>query len=330
MTQFLALAADNLASPPILFFVLGLAAGGLRSGLRIPDPISHALALYLMLAIGFKGGAAIADNGLDGSLAAALVLGAGLSFAMPFAGFALLRATTPLDRATAAATAAHYGSVSVVTFIAAAGFLDLHGIAYEAYLIAVVAAMETPAIVSGLLLARGGTGAGRGPGAGPTGGQVVREVLLNGSVVLLLGAFAIGWATGPDGLAMVAPFVVDPFYGLLCLFLLDMGLVAAAQLRGDDRPGPAALAFAVYMPLIGAGLGLAASFAAGLSPGGTVLLTVLAASASYIAVPAAVRVALPEARAGTAVTLSLAVTFPFNILLGIPLYAAIAAWAHGG
>jgi len=309
------LALANFVSPMILFFLLGVGAALARSDLQIPEQIGKGLALYLLLSIGLKGGAAMASGTIG-----AIVSGLLLSFLIPFVGFALLRATTGLDLVTAAAVAAHYGSISAVTFVTAVGFLNLQGIPYETYMVAVMALMETPAIVSGLLLARraGGPDAAQDRSESTTG-ELVREILLNGSVVMLVGAFAIGWITGESGLETVKPFVIDPFLGVLCLFLLDMGLVAARQLRGATALGPKVILFALYMPLLGACLGLAAGWLIGLSLGGTLLLTVLTASASYIAVPAAMRIALPAANAAVYLTLSLAVTFPFNVLIGILL-----------
>jgi hypothetical protein len=306
----------DLLPPPVLFFALGFAAAALRSDLAVPDALAKALSLYLMMAIGLKGGIAVAQPGAAAAMLPALVLGVALSALMPVPAYAMLRAGTRLDRATAAAVSAHYGSVSVVTFAAAAGQLSAAGVAYEGFMPAVLAAMETPAILTALLLARRGgeqtTGGGR---------ELAREVLLNGSVVLLLGAFLIGWLGAGAAERQLSPFITGLFPGALCLFLLEMGLTAARRLRDRGRGlDPRLVGFAVLMPLIGGALGLGAGLLAGLSPGGVGLMAVLGASASYIAVPAAMRMALPAADAGIYVTLSLAVTFPFNILLGIPLW----------
>jgi hypothetical protein len=310
------MSAADLLPPPVLFFALGFAAAALRSDLAVPEALAKALSLYLMMAIGLKGGIAVAQPGAAAAMLPAVGLGIALSALMPIPAYALLRAGTRLDRATAAAVSAHYGSVSVVTFVAAAGQLSAAGIPYEGFLPAVLAAMETPAILTALLLARRG-------GEQTAGGsrELAREVLLNGSVVLLLGAFAIGWIGGPAAERQLATFVTGIFPGALCLFLLEMGLTAARRLRERGGGLDAALvAFAIAMPLLGGALGLGAGLLAGLSPGGVGLMAVLGASASYIAVPAAMRMALPAADAGIYVTLSLAVTFPFNILLGIPLW----------
>lgn len=325
MDGILALAGANLASPVILSFVLGLAAALARSDLSFPEAIAKGLSLYLLFAIGFKGGVSVAAHGVDARLLAALLAGVVLSLLLPFIAFALLRALTRVSVVDAAAVAGHYGSISIVTFVAATSLLAGSGIAAEGYMVAVAAAMEAPAILSALWLA-----ARRGEKAGRVGAELWREILLNGSIVLLLGAFAIGWATGEEGLAEIASFIVDPFKGVLCLFLLDMGLVAGRGLRGSrDVLSPGAAAFGVLMPLAGAALGLATGVALGLSMGGLVLLMVLGASASYIAVPAAMRVALPEANPALSLTLALGVTFPFNLTLGIPLYMMLAGAVTG-
>jgi len=314
---------STLLPPPVLFFALGFAAGALRSDLAVPEAMAKGLSLYLMLAIGLKGGAAIAAPGGAAALLPALAVGIGLSLLMPWPAFAALRATTGLDRETAAAVAGHYGSVSVVTFAAAAGVLAARGVSYEGFMPAVLAAMETPAIITALVLARGAQGGSIG---GVFTRKLAREVFLNGSVVLLLGSFFIGWFAGPAGKAQLAPFTEGLWQGALCFFLLEMGLMAARQLRASGRGlGPALIGFGLLMPLFGAACGWTGGHLAGLSPGGVALMTVLAASSSYIAVPAAMRLALPRADAGIYVTLSVAITFPFNILLGIPLYM----WAAG-
>ncbi|WP_328837793.1 sodium-dependent bicarbonate transport family permease [Methylobrevis albus] len=331
------LAQQNLSSPMVLFFALGLFAALVRSDLSVPEAVAKTLALYLMLSIGFKGGVEVSKTGLSlgmlGTIGAAIVL----SFVIPLIGVALLRATTRLSLVDAAAVGAHYGSISIVTFVAATEMLRQLGVDFEGYLIAVAAVMETPAIVSALLIARrgrrpeagDGNGDGNGNGNGDTG-HLLREIAFNGSIVMLVGSFLIGWITGERGLGMIAPFIVDPFRGVLCLFLLDMGLVAGRGLRQGARVlTPGVIAFGVYFPLVSALL--AALFALGLdlSLGGTALLISLSASASYIAVPAAMRLALPEANPALYLTLSLGVTFPFNLTIGLPLYLALAEVVAG-
>jgi len=231
-----------------------------------------------------------------------------------------------MSRIDAAATAGHYGSISIVTFVAATQALELAGVKTSGYMVAMAALMEVPAIMSALLLARRGMKKS-GEVAGSEKGELFREVFLNASVVVLVGALAIGWISGEQGMAKISPFFVTPFQGVLCLFLLDMGLNAGRGLRQGWRQLDAgALSFGILMPLIGAGLAASLSWAMGLSTGDTALLITLAASASYIAVPAAMRLALPKAQPSIYLTLSLGVTFPFNLTLGIPLYILIAQW----
>jgi uncharacterized protein len=322
------LAAANLLSPMVLFFVLGVIAALLRSDLTIPEAVAKGISLYLMLSIGFKGGAGVATHGLDALLVSALIAGVILSAAIPIIAFALLTSTTSLPRVDAAAIAAHYGSISIVTFLAASQALESANIPFEGFMVAVAAAMETPAIIVALWLAKRGA-TSTGTKGGGLDRETLREVTLNGSIVVLLGAFAIGWITGPPGLKAIAPFIIDPFKGVLCLFLLDMGVIAGSGLReGRKSLTLPVILFGLYMPLIGAALGLAAAMMIGLSLGGTALMITLAASASYIAVPAALRLALPEARPSVYLPLSLGVTFPFNLTLGIPIYITLAALVH--
>ncbi|MEJ6393205.1 sodium-dependent bicarbonate transport family permease [Gymnodinialimonas sp. 2305UL16-5] len=326
MEGMLALAADNLLSPIILFFALGVAAAFARSDLSIPEAVAKGMSIYLLFAIGFKGGASVADHGIDATLVLSLFAGLILSFAIPILAFALLRVMTGLSVTDAAAVAGHYGSISIVTFVAATSVATASGLTTEGYMVAVAAVMEAPAILSALwLIARFDKGAAQ------MDGTLIREILLNGSIVLLVGSFLIGCITGAEGLDLIAPFIVTPFQGVLCLFLLDMGLVAGRGLRearGVLKPG--LFLFGVLMPVIGSSLGLVAGLLLGLSTGGVMLFMTLSASASYIAVPAAMRVALPEANPSIYLTLSLGVTFPFNLTLGIPLYLAVATALTGG
>lgn len=324
--MILSLAAQNLLSPIILCFALGVAAALAKSDLNFPEAVAKGMSLYLLFAIGFKGGASIAAHGVDARLLASLLAGVILSALLPLIAFALLRSMTKLSVLDAAAVAAHYGSISIVTFVAASSVLDAQGIGYEGYMVAVAAAMEAPAIVSALWLISRKSGDARS-----MDGALMREILLNGSIVLLVGAFVIGWITGKDGLAQIAPFITDPFQGVLCLFLLDMGLVAGRGLaRAKGAVSGRAILFGLLMPLIGASIGLASALLLGLSVGGAALMMALSASASYIAVPAAMRVALPEANPAIYLTLSLGVTFPFNLTVGIPLYIATASAVIGG
>jgi uncharacterized protein len=325
MTDIFSLAVSNLVTPIILSFALGLVAAFARSDLTIPEAVAKGMSIYLLFAIGFKGGAGVAAHGLDRVLVLSLLAGLVLSFILPFIAFALLRMMSRLSVIDAAAVAAHYGSISIVTFVAASSLLESSGIAAEGYMVAVAAVMEAPAILSALwLVARNGSGR-------KFDAELGREIMLNGSIVLLVGAFLIGVATGAKGMAQISPFIVAPFQGVLCLFLLDMGLVAGRGLRGARGVlGLSTVLFGLFMPLISASVGLALGLLIGLSPGGIVLMMVLSASASYIAVPAAMRVALPEANPTIYLTLSLGVTFPFNLTIGIPLYLAVVQAITGG
>jgi hypothetical protein len=312
--------ANNLMVPTILFFVLGLLAAAVRSDLSIPEGAAKFMSLYLLLAIGFKGGHSLAGHGLQFDLFLAIGAGLILSFLIPFIAFMLLRTMTRLDSLNAAAVAGHYGSISIVTFVAASGLLELTDIASDGYMVAVAAAMEVPAILSALWIAQR-----FGRLAGDTGSVPMRELFANGSIVLLTGAFFIGATTQDKGMEMIAPFVVTPFTGILCLFLLDMGLSAGRSLlRNRHMLNAGLFAFGLLMPMVGATLAWGLGTVIGLQTGSLFLLMVLAASASYIAVPAAMKIALPKAEAGVSLTLSLGVTFPFNITLGLPLYLWLA------
>lgn len=324
MADIFALASQNLLSPVVLFFVLGLAAALAKSDLAIPEQVAKTIALYLMFAIGFKGGAGMASHGMDARLIGALVSGLVLSAFIPLVAFAYLKTISKLPRVDVAAVAAHYGSISIVTFVAATEALKTLEMSSEGYMVAVAAAMEAPAILVGLYLAKSAASKG-------SGSEVpMREILLNGSIVMLIGAFIIGWITGAEGLQKVESFIVSPFQGVLCLFLLDMGIIAGRGLRqGGKLLTPPVVIFAMTMPILGALIAAPFGWIVGLSAGGIALLCTLAASASYIAVPAAMRVALPEARPSVYLTLSLGVTFPFNLTIGIPLYNLMGTWIAG-
>jgi len=317
----LSLGLQNLLSPMVLFFILGLLAAWAKSDLAIPESIAKFLAIYLLLSIGFRGGAEVSHHGLTVPLVVTIAAGVMLSFGTPFIAYAILRSTTKLEATDAASIAGHYGSISAVTFVAVTGILSQLSIPYDGYFVAVAAAMETPAIFAALLIAnRTRNGNAEGGGA-----EFFREVAFNGSIFVLLGSFAIGAITGQRGLTLLKPFILDPFAGFLCLFLLDMGMVAGRGLKqGWRHLSVAVTSFAVTMPLIGAGIAAALAVLMGLSVGSTAIFITLAASASYIAVPAAMRLALPAANPALALTLSLGVTFPFNLLIGIPLYIAVA------
>lgn len=319
MDGALTLLANNLLVPTILFFALGLVAAVMRSDLSIPEGAAKVMSIYLLFAIGFKGGVSISESGASAKLFASLAAGAVLSFVMPFMAYAFLRAITRLSRLDAAAVAGHYGSISIVTFVTASNLLETSGISSEGYLVAVAAVMEVPAILSALWLA-----ARSRPGT-KLDAELMRDILANGSIVLLVGAFVIGAVTGKPGLEQIDQFIVVPFTGVLCLFLLDMGLNAGRSLLEHRREISGGLvAFGCVMPVAGSLLGFALAALIGLSQGGTFLFMTLAASASYIAVPAAMRIALPEAKSGVYLSASLGITFPFNLTVGLPLYAWIS------
>lgn len=324
--EILDLFAQNLLSPAILFFALGIMAGFLKSDLDVPEQISHYLSIYLMMAIGFKGGVAIAETPeINGEVIATICAGLAVGFLQPFIGYALLRVTTKLDSPTAAAVAAHYGSISMVTFVTAASFLTSNDVIYAGYIVAVLALMEAPAILSGLFIAHRAEPKTIRATEKATP-RLSREIFTNGAILLLIGSFMIGWATGKPGLDKMEGFLVTPFQGILALFLLDMGLVVSKELHHLKEFTVRLVLFGIYMPLIGAGVGLGFSTVIGLDVGTALLFIVLCASASYIAVPAAMRLALPKAKAAIYVPMSLAITFPFNIVVGIPLYYALAEY----
>ena len=313
---------QNFLDPAILFFVFGLLAGALKSNLEIPPPIARFLSLYLLMALGLKGGFALAKSGLSAEVAVSLACALLLALAVPAVGYLLL--TRLVSRFDAAAIAATYGSVSAVTFITTTQYLDNHAIAFGGHMAAAMALMESPAIVMAVLLAnlaRRREGRAEGDhGLKP----VLHEALTDGAQLLLIGAMVVGLLTGDAGKAAMQPFAGDLFKGMLAFFLLDMGLLAARNFGVLRGRSPLLLGYALLAPLVHAGVALALATLFGLSVGNGALLMVLAASASYIAVPAVVRVAIPEANPTLYFGMSLGLTFPFNILLGIPLYASLA------
>lgn len=307
-----------------LFFLLGFAARLARSDLKLPSQLYEALSIYLLLAIGLKGGVELAKQDVLQVLPQAAA-SMGLGFILPLVAFPLLLKLARLARFDAAAIAGHYGSVSVVTFAVAIDFLIARAVAYEAYMPLFLVLMEMPGIAMGIVLARMG-----GQFGSVRWGALAHEIFLGKSMVLLGGGLAIGWFAGPQGLAPLEPLFFDLFKGVLCLFLLEMGLVAASQVPALRESGLRLAVFAIVMPIIAALMGALLGALIGLSAGGTTLLATLAASASYIAAPAAMRIAVPEANPALSITASLVITFPFNILVGIPLYHRLAGLIHGG
>ena len=325
---------SNLLVPAVMFFALGFFARVIRSDLRFPPEMAKALSIYLLVAIGIHGGYELGKADLLTALNAifwAVILG----IALPVLGYFILLATRRVDGLNAAAIAAHYGSVSAGTFLTAIAFLKDAGVEYESYPVIMLAVMESPAIVIGLLLAawtrgRAGGKETRGAQAGGNLGPILREAFTNGSVVLLIGAMIIGTVATPASIDSIKPFINDIFMGVLCLFLLEMGLEAARRIEDFRRVGLLLVAFGVLMPLVSGMIGIGIGHGIlGFGIGGTTLVAVLAASASYIAVPPAMRLAVPEANPSLYLTLSLGVTFPFNVVVGIPLYYQIATAVAG-
>lgn len=332
---------NSFLDPAILFFVFGIFAGSVRSNLEIPSPISRFLSLYLLMALGLKGGFALEKSGLTVEVAASLGAALALAVAVPLAGYLLLRRF--LSGFDAAAIAATYGSVSAVTFITAVQFLDTRNVAYGGHMAAAMALMESPAIIMAVVLANGvrrraaavqwrgsgHAGAANDGAAGQPLAKVLHESLTDGAQLLLMGAMVVGIVSGEPGRVAMQPFTGDLFKGMLAFFLLDMGLLAARHM--NDLRGKSAwlLVYAVAGPLLHAALALALAVALAMPVGNATLLMVLAASASYIAVPAVVRESIPEANPSLYIGMSLGLTFPFNILVGIPLYAAVAQWVLG-
>ena len=319
---------QSFSDPAILFFVFGLTAGLLKSNLEIPPPISRFLSLYLLMALGLKGGFALAKSGFTDEVLISLGAAVSLAIVIPVSGYLLLRRF--LNGFDAAAVAATYGSVSAVTFITATQYLESQGVAVGGHMAAAMALMESPAIVLAVVLANHARQqAALASGAGPVNapfGHVLHESLTDGAQLLLLGAMVIGLITGEAGQAAMAPFSVALFKGMLAFFLLDMGLHAARNMSKLKGQSVWLLAYAVLGPLVHAAVALVLGRVLGMSVGNVALLMVLAASASYIAVPAVIRHAIPEANPSLYFGMSLGLTFPFNILVGIPLYAYVAQY----
>ncbi|WP_265562718.1 sodium-dependent bicarbonate transport family permease [Sphingomicrobium arenosum] len=308
---------ETLTSPIILFFVLGMFAGFARSDLSIPEAMAKAMAIYLMVAIGLKGGVAIAEAGITTELLLAGAAGITLSFIIPYPAYFLLSSFGRLGRVDAAATAAHYGSVSLVTYITAIEMFETAGMPAAGFMVAVLALMEGPAIISGLSLAAKDSDSSRS--------EMLHEVLLNSSVVLLIGSMLIGYVAGPEGFAPIAPTFAIGYKGILALFLLDMGLIASRRLRETRAITWRLAVIGIGMPIINGIIGVTLGTLLGLDVGTAAVLGVLGASASYIAVPAAMRLALPQADPGIYLSMSLGITFPFNVVVNI----AFLSWLAG-
>jgi hypothetical protein len=301
----------------VLFFLLGVFARLVGSDLRLPEALYETLAIYLLLAIGLKGGIELSRQPIA-ALAPQVLACMALGFAIPFALFPVLRGLK-LSGADAASVAAHYGSVSVVTFALASAALARQNIETESHAALWVAVMEAPGLIAGILLARRAAGSGN-----MRWRELAHDVLLGKSVLLLIGGLLIGTIAGVAGTAPIKAVFIDPFKGVLALFLLELGLVAGARLTEVKRFGAAVLVVGLVVPPVLGLAGAAVGWALGLSTGGVALLATLAASASYIAAPTAMRIAVPEANAALSITAALGVTFPFNIVIGIPMYIALA------
>ncbi len=306
--------------PIILFFLLGLFAGLMRSALRLPAAVYEFVSMLLLLAIGLKGGIELAKQPFAMLLPQMLAVVA-MGFTLPLLAFPVLRYVGRFTRADAASIAAHYGSVSVGTYAVATAYFATREITFEEHMPLLLVLLEIPAILVGIVLARGLT-------RETHWASIAHEVFLGKGIVLLLGGLLIGWVAGPNGVSSITPLFFDLFKGVLAIFLLEMGLIAAAQVSALRRYGLFLLAFGIVMPLCSAVIGIGLGWALGLSVGGAAMLATLAGSASYIAVPAAMRISVPEANPTLSLTASLGVTFPFNVLVGIPIYYVLAEKAY--
>ena len=315
---------QNLLSPPVLFFFLGVIAVLVGSDLEIPSPLPKLFSLYLLLAIGFKGGLELQHSGLGGQVLPTIAAAVGMSLLVPVYSFLLLKLR--FDGFNAAAIAATYGSISAVTFITAEGFLETQKLPFDGFMVAALALMESPAIIVGLLLVKLASPQLRPDAKEMRWQELLREAFLNSSVLLLVGSLVIGLlvaAYSPASVAKMLPFSEQLFYGALSFFLLDMGIVAAQRIRDLREAGAFLVGFSIVMPLFNSLVGVLISRGLGLEPGNALLFVVLCASASYIAVPAAMRMTVPEANPSLYISMALGVTFPFNIIVGIPLYMTL-------
>ena len=315
---------QNLLSPPVLFFFLGVIAVLVGSDLEIPSPLPKLFSLYLLLAIGFKGGLELQHSGLGGQVLPTIAAAVGMSLLVPVYSFLLLKLR--FDGFNAAAIAATYGSISAVTFITAEGFLETQKLPFDGFMVAALALMESPAIIVGLLLVKLASPQRRPDDKEMRWQELLREAFLNSSVLLLVGSLVIGLlvaAYSPASVAKMLPFSEQLFYGALSFFLLDMGIVAAQRIRDLREAGAFLVGFSIVMPLFNSLVGVLISKGLGLEPGNALLFVVLCASASYIAVPAAMRMTVPEANPSLYISMALGVTFPFNIIVGIPLYMTL-------
>lgn len=319
MTELLSNSLSNLTSPMILFFILGFIATIIKSDLVIPEVIAKILAIYFMMAIGFKGGVEISKTGLNNQVLYAGFISICIGVLTPIIAFLILKYIGKFDSVNAGAIAAHYGSVSVVTFVTAISFLQSLNVSFSGYMVGMMALMESPAIFISILLVRL-FDPSRIVKSRSNYKELIRESIFNASIVLLFGSMIIGYLSGAEGMVMMKPFFVDPFNGILTLFLLEMGMIAGNRISEFKVVGKFLFLFGIFMPVISAFIAVIITYLFELNLGDRLLFSVLSASASYIAAPAAVRLALPKANPSYYITLSLAITFPFNIIIGIPFY----------
>ncbi len=318
---------SNLLTAPVLFFILGLIAVWIKSDLEVPPAIAKFFSLYLLFDIGIKGGEELYHSGFTQQILMIMAACIVMAIIVPIVAFYVLR--LKLDVYNAGAIAATYGSVSAVTFATSQAFLTSQDVKAGGYMVAGMAIMESPAIVVGLIMIRkyvkkdSTTGLLEEKSHGGGMGEVLKEAFFNGSIVLLVGSLIIGYLAGENGEKELHGFVKDIFKGMLALYLLDMGLVAGSRMSALAKSGFFLIAFALIVPIINAAIGIAAAYCLGLGVGDALLFTVLCASASYIAVPAAMRMAVPQANMSLLLPMALAVTFPFNIAIGIPTYYSI-------
>lgn len=317
---------DNLLNPTILFFFLGMIAVWIKSDLEIPQPLPRLFSLYLLLAIGFKGGIELAHTGIDLSIVKTLLFAVISSIVIPVYLFYLLKQR--LDIQNAGAIAATYGSVSAVTFVTAVAFLQNMEVSYGGHMVAALALMESPSIIIGVFLVRRYDASDVRIKTRMGFGATLREAFTNGSVVMILGSLIIGILSGEKGAQALAPFTDGIFKGMLCFFLLDMGILASNRIRALKNAGAFLIIFSIAVPVVHGVLSILISNALDITEGNALLLAVLISSGSYIAVPAAFRLAVPKANPGLYVPMSLAITFPFNIILGIPFYYYLINLLH--
>jgi uncharacterized protein len=321
---------ENLIDPVILCFVVGLVAGLLKSDLKLPDQLYETLSIYLLFTIGLKGGVELAVSNVAEAISPGMVTIA-LGILIPIIAYNILRKIGKFPRIDAASIAAHYGSVSAVTFAVVLSYLARYGVGVESFVTVLLVILEIPAIAVGIIIAR--TRASKDDESSTSKpfklGPLLHEVFLGKSIYLLVAGLFVGYVSGPDRIQSVAPVFFDLFKGALAIFLLEMGIITSRRFGDLKRTGLFLVAFGIMMPLMSGSMGAFLGTLSGLSIGGTTVLATLAASASYIAAPAAMRIALPKANPTLSLTASLGITFPFNIVVGIPIYYAMAQFFAG-